>query len=75
MINESGLVFNEIKTEKYRCYKWSDGFIINIKQPTHLHVSVSGHRLLDKEGKSHYIPNGWKHLYWEAYDGEPNFVK
>ena len=74
--NESGLEFKDISTEKYRTYEWGDGFKLTIIEPTHLNVSKSGeHRILDKSGKSHYIPNGWRHLYWEVFDGQPNFVK
>ena len=76
MKNESGLEFNEISAEKYRTYEWSNGFKLTITEPTHLNVSNSGgHRILDKSGKSHYIPSGWVHLYWEVFDGQPNFVK
>jgi len=76
MINESGLFFIEIQSEEYRTYKWSDGFEVTIKNPTHLNVSKSGgHRLLDKEGKSPYVQSGWRYLYWKAFDGKPNFVK
>ena len=76
MINNSGLDFTEIDSEKYRTYEYSDGYSITIDEPTHLNVSASGgHRVLDKNKVSHYIPSGWKHLYWEAFEGKPNFVK
>lgn len=74
MKNESGLDFKDVSTEKYRTYVWSDGFKVTITEPTHLNVSNSGgHRLLDRSGISHYVPSGWKHLYWEVFDGQPNF--
>ena len=76
MINESKLEFSEIQSEEYRTYRWSDGFEVTIKEPTHLNVSENGgHRLLDKKGVSHYVPSGWKYLYWKAFKGKPNFVK
>ena len=76
MKNESGLEFKEIKTEKQRTYEWADGFKVNIEHPTHLNVSASGgHRILDYLGISHYIPSGWRHLYWTVFDDAPNFVK
>ena len=76
MKNKSGLEFKEINSEKYRTYQWSNGFELTIIEPTHLNVSNSGgHRILDKSGKSHYIPNGWVHLYWEVFEGQPNFVR
>jgi hypothetical protein len=76
MKNESGLEFKEISTERYRTYEWSDSFKLTITEPTHLNVSKTcGHRILDKSCKSHYVPSGWVHLYWEVFDGQPNFVK
>jgi len=76
MINKSGLEFIVINTEKYRTYVWPNGFEVTINEPTHLNISESGgHRLLDNDGKSHYIPTGWVHIYWEVFEGKPNFVK
>ena len=74
-----GAKFDDISGEEYRTYEFSeerlpDGRIrpaalITIPKPQWLHVSSSGgHRLVDVEGKSHYIPCGWKHLWWEAQD-------
>ena len=76
MINESGLIFKEIDSEEFRLYRWSDGFEVLIKEPTHINVSESGgHRIFDIEGVSHYIPKGWSHLSWLTKEGRPNFVK
>ena len=75
MKNESGLEFKDISTEKYRTYDWLDGSKITITNPIYLNVSDNGHRVFDSLGISHYIPKGWRHLYWEVFDGQPNFVK
>lgn len=76
MINKSDLVFTDISNEKYRVYKFDNGFIVRIELPTYINVSSSGgHRVLDNQGISHYIPSGWKHLYWEVFENKPNFVK
>lgn len=76
MKNESGLEFSDISTEKYRTYEYPDGGTITIKNPTDLNVSKSGgHRVLDSQGVSHYIMPGWRHLYWEVWEGAANFVK
>lgn len=76
LINESDLVFTDIKTEKYRIYQFDNNFSVRIELPIFLNVSKSGgHRILDAQGVSHYIPSGWKHLYWEVFEGKPNFVK
>lgn len=75
MKNDSKLKFIDISSEKYRTYEWDNGYTITINEPTFLNVSESGgHRLLDKNGKSHYIPSGWIHLFWEVFEGKPNFV-
>lgn len=70
----SGLEFKNITDEKYRTYEWGDGSKITVLKPTLLHVSASGgHRVLDSDKVSHYIPSGWKHLFWEVYEDKPNF--
>ena len=75
MINESGLTFTNISSEQYRVYEWESGKTIHITCPTDLNVSKNGHRILDANGISHYIPSGWIHLYWSVKKGKPNFVK
>lgn len=73
--NNSSLTFNSIEAEKYRKYEWSDGSVVRIILPVALHVSKSGgHRIMDIEGVSHYIPAGWVHLTWETKDGHPAFL-
>lgn len=75
MRNETHLEFTDISGEVYRTYVFPS-LEVTIHSPTHLNVSESGgHRILDSNGTSHYIPNGWVHLYWEVHDGFPNFVK
>jgi len=50
--------------------------IIRIDNPRWLYVAPSGsHRIIDKYGRSHYIPCGWKHLWWLAEEGKPEPVK
>jgi len=73
--NQSSNVFVDISSEQYRTYRFQSGDEVTIKQPTHLSVSTSGHRLFDAEGISHYVPKGWIHLKWKAKDGQPHFVK
>lgn len=73
--NESGLAFTDISSEQYRTYDFGD-VKVTINEPLALNVSKSGgHRLLDGQGDSHYIPPGWKHLFWRVKDGLPHFVK
>jgi hypothetical protein len=74
--NESGLAFTDITSECWREYIYPDGHVIRIEEPEALNVSKSGgHRLLDGEGISHYIPKGWRHLKWKVAEGAPHFVK
>ena len=75
MINSSDLNFVDISSERYRIYEFSNGNKITIDRPLFLNVSKSGgHRILDMKSISHYIPTGWIHLYWQVFNGKPNFV-
>jgi len=72
--NESEHEFADISSEAWRKYRFPDGDVV-INEPQHLSVSDSGgHRILDGSGRSHYIPAGWFHLEWQAFDGAPHFV-
>jgi hypothetical protein len=79
MRNNSSHKFTAIDSEEFRIYTVLNDtgipYKIRIDQPTHLAVSASGgHRLLDAQGISHYVPAGWVHLCWKAKEGQPNFV-
>ena len=55
--------------EIYRIYRFPDGNHVRIDKPVLLNVSKSGgHRILDANDISHYIPSGWVHLWWETDD-------
>ena len=71
-INTSGLDFKDISTEIYRTYVFPDKSI-TIDAPLKLHVSKNGHRVFDKSGKSHYIPNKYIEIIWEVHEGKSNF--
>jgi hypothetical protein len=74
-MEKKDLKFNDISSESYRTYEWSDGYKLTIDKPVEFNVSKSGgHRVLDSSGVSHYVPYGWKHLYWEVEAGKPHFV-
>jgi hypothetical protein len=69
------LTFSSLEDEQYRIYSFSDGSEITIEHPTYLNVSkAGGHRVLDGEGVSHYIPAGWNHLRWKVFEGKPAFA-
>ena len=79
MNNKSRHAFVDISSEEFREYTFpapQGRFVkVRVSKPTHLSVSESGgHRLLDSEGISHYVPAGWVHLSWKAMEGQPNFV-
>jgi len=70
----TNLEFMDISTEEYRIYEYHDGKQIKIKLPVQLNVSKSGgHRILDKADMSHYIPVGWRHLFWKVKPGMKPF--
>jgi hypothetical protein len=73
-INGTDSNFIDISTEEYREYVFSD-MTVRIESPSRLNISASGgHRVFDNNGLSHYIPKGWRHLFWKAKTGKPNFV-
>ncbi len=63
------LEWKKVDHEEYRIYVFPGNERIQIDRPVLLNVSKSGgHRILDIENVSHYIPSGWIHLYWETDD-------
>ena len=63
------LEWKDIDHEEYRVYVFKDNQRVAIQQPVLLNVSKSGgHRILDANNVSHYIPYKWIHLYWETKD-------
>ncbi len=67
--------FKDISTEIVRTYYFPDGETVTIEEPQWLHVSRSGgHRILDLDGLSHYVPKGWIHLCWTARPESPHFA-
>jgi len=63
----------DISSEVYRLYRFPKGETVMIKKPMILIVSDNGHRVIDKEGYSHYIPYGWIHLKFKVEKGESHF--
>lgn len=73
--NNPDLTFSDLSDEKYRVYEYPDGSSVRLDHPSNLNVSKSGgHRVLTKDGVSHYIPSGWNHLYWVVKPGQPHFA-
>ena len=73
IINESKLKLNDISSEEWREYEF-DNKVVHLDGPLALNVSNNGHRVIDSEGVSHYIPKGWIHLSWKGKEGEPHIV-
>lgn len=73
--NESGKSFVDISSEVRRVYEFAENNkTVEITAPLRLNVSENGHRIFDESGRSHYIPNGWVHLWWETKENKPHFV-
>ena len=63
----------DISSEVYRLYRFPKGESVMIKKPAILIVSDNGHRVVDKEGYSHYVPYGWIHLKFKVEKDKPHF--
>jgi len=63
----------DISSKVYRLYRFPKGESVMIKKPAILIVSDNGHRVVDKEGYSHYIPYGWIHLKFKVEKGASHF--
>ena len=73
--NESGREFKDISSEGYRTYKLCNGETYIIVNPQFLHVSKSGHYILDDDGVMHYLPCiSWYTISWKAREGSPHIV-
>ena len=67
--------FNDITSEVSRTYRFPNEELVTINHPVAINVARGGgHRVIDEEGKSHYIPKGWIKLTWQAKEGEPHVV-
>ena len=72
--NQSTLTLNNISSEDWREYDFGSQSV-RVTKPLALNVSKSGgHRIIDAEGVSHYVPKGWIHLSWKSKEGEPHLV-
>jgi len=65
----AGMEFKSVSDEKYRVYEFAD-MQVRIDKPLWLNYNVKsgGHRVFDSNKICHYIPAGWKHLYWDSSD-------
>lgn len=75
--------WKNIAEESYRTYLFpaQDEFFtklveVRIDNPVLLSVDYNdgGHRIIDTNGKSYYIPAGWVCLFWESHEkGVPTY--
>lgn len=73
--HETDHKWTDISSEAFRVYEFPDKDV-RIEKPLLLSVSkAGGHRVWDAQGVSHYVPNGYRHLYWKVKPDKPNFVK
>jgi hypothetical protein len=76
-LNESGLAFSDISSEKKREYTFPNGKKLFINKPLYLNVSASGgHRLYAEDNTCYYVQpeKGW-YIKWKPRKGKPSFVK
>jgi hypothetical protein len=73
--NDSPNKFVDISTEMFREYNFGQKGFVRVDRPQWLSAGPNGHRVLDIEGISHYIPSGWIHIKWQANGNLPHFVK
>lgn len=67
--------WRSLLSEVRRTYVFPGGEKVVIENPLRLNVSASGgHRVLDGAGVSHYVPEGWHHLFWETEPGAEPFA-
>lgn len=55
----------DISNELYRVYEWIGGYKITIPNPVGMKREAEGYLILDRQGKYHYIADGWVHLCME----------
>jgi hypothetical protein len=82
LINHGSYDFIDISSERHRTYDYikvvdDEPVLIGLRidNPQWLAISKTGHRILDADGDSHYVPFGWVHLWWRVRKGAPHFVK
>jgi hypothetical protein len=72
--NDTKLNFIDISSEEFREYNFGSNGTIRINFPQFLSAGPNGHRILDNDEVSHYIPKGWISLSWKAREDAPHFV-
>ena len=74
----SGRDWSDISSERFRCYEFGDDgeetVEVIIAEPQFISVSEKGHRVVDRFGFCHYVPDGWNRLVWQVRDGAPHFT-
>ena len=66
----ANMSFSSLESEKSRIYHFPNDEKRVIVDPIAINVSRSGgHKVIDAEGITHYIPKGWLELTWKAKDG------
>lgn len=73
-----GMEFSDLTDELFREYTFPTAHgpvTVTVPAPAALNVSASGgHRIVDREGFSHYIPSGWVALTFKVRAGESFFT-
>lgn len=76
-VASKGPTFVDISGESFRTYVFPNGGQATVFNPIKLNVKRKSegdsHRVIDALGRSHYIPAGWIHLFWEGKDKQPQY--
>lgn len=67
-VPDHNLEWVDISNEAERTYVWDDGYEYTIQDPTMVackrDMDGDSHRVIDHDGRSHYIKAGWRVIRW-----------
>ena len=67
----------DISTEEWREYRYANGDHYRIEQPKTLFLKRDAegdsHRILDRDGITHYVRRGWVAIAWHAPSAPVSF--
>jgi len=68
--------FTDISSEAWREYILTDGTCLEITNPQWLHISDSGHYVVDSINRVYFVPHASIFtMQWQVKSGHPHFGK
>jgi len=68
--NTNGMSLHDVSSEEWREYVYADGAIFRVDCPRSLYLKQDergdSHRVVDKQGVTHYPRRGWIGLRWKS---------